>query len=75
LLRQILRSIVILFSPLSTYSLSKLLYIPITEINQTLDDLHSVIDIPTQKIQPLRLHHPSFRDFLLNKDRYIDLNF
>jgi len=74
MLRQILGSIVILFSPLSTCSLSRLLYTPITEINQTLDDLHSVIDIPLQKMQPLRLHHPSFRDFLLNKDRCVNLN-
>jgi hypothetical protein len=57
MLRQVLGSAVILFSPLA------------------LIDLHSVLDIPKDQTCPIRLHHPSFRDFLLNKDRCMDLNF
>jgi hypothetical protein len=75
MLRQILGSIVILFSPLSTHSLSTLLRVTKEDINQTLDDLHSVLDVPKDQTQPLRLHHPSFRDFLLNNDRCKDQNF
>jgi len=33
------------------------------------------MDIPKNQNYNLRLHHPSFRDFLLNKNRCVDLNF
>jgi hypothetical protein len=72
MLRHILGSIVILFSPLSAYSLSRLLK---EDIKQTLEDLHSILDIPKDQNCPLRLHHPSFRDFLLNNDRCKNPNF
>lgn len=69
ILRQILGSIVVLFSPLSTYSLSRLLSVTEEDIDQTLEDLHSILDVPKDKRHPLRLHHPSFRGFLLDKSR------
>ncbi len=69
MLRYTLGSIVVLLSPLSTYSLSRLLHIPKEEVDQILDDLHTILDIPEDSIRPLRLHHPSFRDFLLDKNR------
>jgi len=69
MLRQILGSIVILYSPLSAHSLHKLLQVPKEDIDQTLEDLHSVLDIPKNQTQSLRLHHPSFRDFLLSNTR------
>jgi hypothetical protein len=72
---QVLGGIAILSSPLSVSSLSRLLSLPIEDINQTLDELYSVLDVPKDKTHPLRLHHPSFRDFLLNKDRCKDSNF
>jgi hypothetical protein len=74
-LRQILGSIVTLFSPLCVGSLGRLLHVRKDEVNQTLDDLYSVLDIPEDQAIPLRLHHPSFRDFLLSKDRCKDLHF
>jgi hypothetical protein len=74
-LRHMLGSIVVLLSPLSTHSLSRLLYIPKEDIDETLEDLHAILDIPKDQIRPLRLHHPSFRDFLLKKERCGDLNF
>jgi hypothetical protein len=74
-LRQILGSIIILNSPLSITSLSKLLNVTKENMEQTLDDLHSVLDIPVHQAQPVQLHHPSFRDFLLNKNRCQDHNF
>ncbi|KAH8591927.1 WD40-repeat-containing domain protein [Bisporella sp. PMI_857] len=73
--KTLLGSIVTLFSPLSTQSLSKLLNISPKEVDQTLNDFHAILDIPKDVSQPLRLHHPSFRDFLLNKKRCSDSNF
>jgi hypothetical protein len=75
MLRQILGSIVLLYSPLSVQSLSRLLSIESRDISQSLGDLHSVLDIPRDHTQTLRIHHPSFRDFLLNNDRCTDPNF
>jgi hypothetical protein len=75
MLKSLLGSIVTLLSPLSTQSLSKLLSTAQDDIDQTLDDLHAILSIPEDPTLPLRLHHPSFRDFLLSKDRCKDPNF
>ncbi|KAH8650313.1 hypothetical protein BGZ60DRAFT_473956 [Tricladium varicosporioides] len=69
ILKYTLGSIVVLLSPLSTSSLSRLLHLPREDINRTFEDLHAILDIPKDPTRPLHLHHPSFRDFLLNKDR------
>jgi hypothetical protein len=69
MLEYILGSVVVLLSPLSASSLSKLLHFPKEDINQTFEDLYAILDIPKDPTRPLRLHHPLFRDFLLNKDR------
>jgi hypothetical protein len=44
--RHILRSVVLLLAPLSIHSVSALLRVPRNEINQTLEDLHAILDIP-----------------------------
>jgi hypothetical protein len=75
ILRRVLGSIAILFSPLSASSLSELLLITKEDVDQTLDDLHSILDVPKDQARQLRLHHPSFRDFLLNNKRCKDPNF
>jgi archaellum biogenesis ATPase FlaH len=75
LLKETLGSIVILLLPLSIYSLSRLLDIDAEDISDSLKDLHAIMDISKDKSQPVRLHHPSFRDFLLNQNRCVDLNF
>jgi hypothetical protein len=75
MLRLILGSIVVLFSPFSTYSLDRLLDLPGTKVNEMLDNLHAIIDIPNDQTRPLRLYHPSLRHFLINKDRCRDLDF
>jgi hypothetical protein len=69
MLKSLLGSIVTLLSPLSTQSLSKLLSTSQDEVDQTLDDLHAILSIPEDPTVPLRLHHPSFRDFLFEKAR------
>ena len=75
ILRDILGSLVAVFSPLSVDSLSRLLTIPRKRVDRMLKDLHSIFDIPNDFTRPLRLHHPSFRDFLLDKNRCGDPNF
>jgi hypothetical protein len=75
MLRQVLGSAVILFSPLPVHSLSKILCVTKEDVNLALLDLHSVLHIPKDPTCPIRLHHPSFRDFLLNEDRCNDPNF
>ena len=74
-LKRILGGLVILLSPLSAVSLGRLLQTPGDDINQALEDLHAILDIPKQYDRPIRLHHPSFRDFLLNEDRCVDAQF
>jgi hypothetical protein len=75
ILRDVLGNIAALFSPLSVESLSRLLLITKQRLHQILKDLHAILDIPKDRTRPLRLHHPSFRDFLLNKERCGDPNF
>lgn len=68
-MRKTLGGIILLFSPLPAISLASLLDLQEQNVFQTLDDLHSIVDIPEDSTRPLRLHHPSFRDFLLTKTR------
>jgi WD40 repeat protein len=68
-LRLILGSIVILFSALSVEALSKLLAVQSKDITETIAELHSILDVPNGHNHPLRLHHDSFRSFLLNENR------
>jgi hypothetical protein len=75
ILRETLGAIVILFSPLSTLSLAGLLPISKEEVEQALDGLHSILDIPKDSTRPVRLHHPSLRDFLLDPQRCRDPHF
>ncbi|KAI9861064.1 MAG: hypothetical protein M1813_005493 [Trichoglossum hirsutum] len=69
MLRLTLGAIVILFSPLSVASLASLLHIHKEVIDQTLDDLHSILEVPKDQDHLIRLHHPSFRDFLIDEQR------
>jgi hypothetical protein len=75
MLRHILGSIVVLLSPLSACSLHKLLAVSKQKLDQVLKDLHAILDIPNADNYPLHLHHPSFRDFLLDSKRCEDANF
>lgn len=68
-LRLILGTISILFSSLSATSLARLLHIAQEDVNQTLVDLYSILNIPEKRTNPIHLHHPSFRDFLLDRRR------
>ncbi|KAF9884070.1 hypothetical protein FE257_002300 [Aspergillus nanangensis] len=68
-LQYILGSIVVLLSQLPAHSVAVLLGLEDQDIRGTLNDLHSILIIPDKTDDPLRLHHPSLRDFLLNNQR------
>ncbi|KAH8595410.1 WD40-repeat-containing domain protein [Bisporella sp. PMI_857] len=74
-LRKVIGYIILLLSPLSVNSISKLLGVSNRQVNQTLHRLHAILDIPENATRPLRLYHPSFRDFLLDRERCNDPNF
>lgn len=72
-LKEVLGSVVIPFSPLAADSLASLL-LPEEQVEKTLEGLHAILDIPHNQPprgqpRPIRLHHPSFREFLLSKER------
>ncbi len=67
--RQVVGAIVILFNPLSTVGIAKLLNIGEEMVQLRLCHLHSVLEVPDNLSHPLRPLHPSFRDFLLDKER------
>jgi NACHT domain len=69
LFRKIIGAIVILFNPLSAAALSELLTEPRSKVSQILSNLHSVLEAPENNVYPIRLLHPSLRDFLLAKER------
>ncbi|KAL8725583.1 MAG: hypothetical protein Q9181_006365 [Wetmoreana brouardii] len=62
-------SIVALFDELSTFTLAHLLSTSIRSVEACLGSLHSVLNIPQEVHSPIRLLHPSFRDFLLDITR------
>jgi hypothetical protein len=72
-------SIVVLFDALSAAALSRLLFQPGAEsidiVNMTLDPLQSVLSVPEDTRSPIRIIHPSFRDFLLDRHRCSDNQF
>jgi hypothetical protein len=73
--RQIVGSIVVSFDTLPSNALAKLLEMPAWKVATTIDSLRSVLNVPDHEDQPVRLLHPSFRDFLLDKQRCHDQQF
>ncbi|KAL6798148.1 vegetative incompatibility protein HET-E-1 [Trichoderma sp. SZMC 28012] len=71
--KEIVGTIVLLASPLSTTSLANLLAVDTEKIDNHLDMLHSVLNIPLNPDEPIRLFHLSFRDFLIDKEN-CDIN-
>jgi NACHT domain len=69
MVRDVLGSTVILFSYLSIKSLSRIIERLENEVTKTLSNFHAILVIPNDETHTFRLHHPSFRDFLLNKRR------
>lgn len=74
-LKEVVGGIVMLFSPLSAPSLANLFNREVSEIDETLVDLHTIFNIPNLRDRPIRLHHPTFRDFLIDKTRCKNADF
>jgi hypothetical protein len=66
---EVVGCIITLFAPLSAASLANLLDRKVDEVDATLADLHTIFNIPDKRTRPIRLHHPTFRDFLVDKNR------
>jgi len=75
ILREALGAIITLYSPLPAPSLAQLLHRPEQNICGVLGSLHSILDVSPNSNQPVRLHHPSLRDFLLSSQRCQDVRF
>ena len=68
-LSAILGQIVVLCSPVSVEALGSLLNRSLTDVQTTLASLQSIFRFSNQHSTPIRLHHPTFRDFLLDQSR------
>ncbi|KAF2023463.1 WD40 repeat-like protein [Setomelanomma holmii] len=73
--KTVLGTIVILVSPLLVASLANLLCKPLKDVKGPLIDLHTIFHIPDHDDHPNRLHHPTFRDFIFDRNRCEDLDF
>jgi len=73
--RQVVGSIVIIFDVMTTENLANLLCLRVWEVKTALGSLRSVLNIPKDESQPVRIFHPSFRDFLLDQQRCSDRGF
>ena len=72
---RIIGSIVIFQEPLPVAGISRLLEVTRGTVNRRLRRLHSVLDIPIDTVQPVRLLYLSFRDFLLNPTKQTNFKF
>jgi hypothetical protein len=72
MLKRVLKSVVILFSPLSIYLITRMFCVTKKDINLTLKNLYSILDSLQDLTHPIRLYYSLFRDFFLNKDQYKD---
>lgn len=67
--------IIILFNSLSTVVLIRLSSALSETISIILNPLKSVLNVPEDRNALIQLLYLSFRDFLVNKDRYLDKHF
>jgi hypothetical protein len=74
-LRTVIGAIAVLFSSLSAFSLESLLYLEEDTVQNTLCDLHSILDVPDDRYRPVRPQHASVRDYVLSSKRCADPRF
>lgn len=67
--RDVVGTIILLFEPLSASSLTSLLGTGDYDVRLTLDVLHSVLDVPEDDHEPVRLFHLSFHDYLVDQNQ------
>ncbi|KAJ5382563.1 hypothetical protein N7517_000474 [Penicillium concentricum] len=65
--KEIVGVIIILATPLSINSLSQLVGRESDDVKRRLNQLHSVLTVPNNSDEPVRLLHLSFRDFFLGE--------
>ncbi|KAH0558701.1 hypothetical protein GP486_004650 [Trichoglossum hirsutum] len=73
--KQVVGPIAILFKLLPATVLAEVIDVEAELVKVTLRSLHSVLDVPESQDSPIRLLHPSFRDFLLDEQRCSDHRF
>ncbi|KAJ6032534.1 WD40-repeat-containing domain protein [Penicillium herquei] len=66
--REIIGTIALLARPLPAQCLANMLQISIGTVNARIKSLHSVLHIPEDQDQPVRMLHLSFREFLLESE-------
>lgn len=64
--RRIMGAVVLLFSPLSSASLAKLICFKEAKVQRRLISLQSVVSVPKDSGTPIELLHLSFREFLVD---------
>ncbi|KAJ7511516.1 WD40-repeat-containing domain protein [Mycena galericulata] len=73
--QKIVGAIILLQNPLSISALAQLLEHDEADLEGALTSLHSLLNIPSNRDQPVQIFHPSFRDFLLIEERCQDPRF
>jgi len=73
--RQVVGSIVVMFNTMPARNLAQLLQISFNLVSRTLNSLRSVLHVPENESQAVRLFHLSFRDFLQDSERCSDSRF
>ena len=74
-MRHVLGAIILAFNPLSHRELSIILGVSMTFISTTLRHLHSIILVPANEFEEIRVFHKSFPDFLQDNERCTNLRF
>ena len=78
-LRQVVGSVILLLENLSAKELARLLLPFVSDggvlVQDTLDSLHAVFDVPEDLSKPIQILHLSFRDFLVDSARCPDIRF
>jgi hypothetical protein len=74
-LHTVLATIAVLAAPLDRHSLSEISATTTDVVNRALPGLQSIIHIPEEPQDPVRLHHASFRDFIVDPSRCNDARF
>lgn len=67
--QKIVGVIILLANPLSINALSRFLEIGADQTSNRLDSFRSVLNVPSDRDQPVRMLHLSFRDFLVQSGR------
>jgi hypothetical protein len=74
-LRLVVGSIVLAFKPLSRADFAKILQMSSGRIWNILSRLHSVIIVPESDMEPIRICHKSFADFITEQQRCADSSY